>query len=311
MQTPNCPLVSIALCTYNGEKFLSRLLESIVNQSYRNIEIIITDDCSVDNTWSILEIYREKDSRIKLNRNEKNLGYIKNFEKTILSCTGTYIALADQDDIWLPDKITVSVENIKNNILVYHDSNFIDENDAPLGTESMSTRYNMYDGDSCLPFILSNCVSGHASLFNADIKKYIFPFNGQFYHDWWLAYVAFNVGTVKYIDKILVHYRQHNDSITDNLKLRNSRLIDPAPVRGTERISLDLEWLKYCADYKYNRYPDLIKEAYYLFSNLAQGKKRVKSFHFLLKHFDMLFYICYKPKRFLSKINMIRKICFN
>src|SRR5581483_6393778 len=107
MQMRNEPLVSIALCTYNGEKFLRKQLDSLLLQDYNNIEIIIVDDRSTDNTWHIVQEYAKKDTRIFAYRNHQNIGYIRNFEKAILLCRGDYIALADQDDIRESRKIQI------------------------------------------------------------------------------------------------------------------------------------------------------------------------------------------------------------
>jgi len=98
-------MVSIALATYNGERFLKEQLDSILEQSYTDIEIIACDDCSTDSTPQILEDYQKKDSRLKVYFNEKNLGFKKNFEKCISLCDGDYIALSDQDDVWTKDHI--------------------------------------------------------------------------------------------------------------------------------------------------------------------------------------------------------------
>src|ERR1700761_5678732 len=96
-------LVSIALCTYNGEQFIDSQLDSILAQSYPNIEIIAVDDCSTDATWEVLQDYAQKDKRVRACRNEHNLGHTLNFQKAIALATGEYIALCDQDDIWVAD----------------------------------------------------------------------------------------------------------------------------------------------------------------------------------------------------------------
>src|SRR5688500_10348209 len=96
----NIPLVSIALCVYNGEKFLREQLDSLVNQSYPNIEIIASDDRSTDASLLILQEYADRYPYFKFGQNEQNLGYVKNFEKVISLCSGDLIALSDQDDIW-------------------------------------------------------------------------------------------------------------------------------------------------------------------------------------------------------------------
>src|SRR5690349_6792955 len=99
------PLVSVVLCTYNGEKYIAEQLDSVCSQTYRNLEIIVCDDASADNTLSLLNSYAAKDHRIKLFRNEKNIGYNKNFEKAIGLAGADWIAISDQDDLWELTKI--------------------------------------------------------------------------------------------------------------------------------------------------------------------------------------------------------------
>ena len=306
----NTPLVSIAVCTYNGERFLSKQIDSIINQRYTNLEIVISDDCSRDSTRQLLQAYQEKDARIKLYLNKQNLGYTKNFEHALNLCTGKYIAFADQDDIWTPDKIDTMVAEIADNIMLYHNSDYIDEHDNRIGNTTIADNTRLYDGDSCLPFILANCVHGHTALFSSKLKSYLSPFDKRFSHDWWLAYVAFNVGKVRYLDKVLVHYRQHPESVTDSLKLKNNNNFVQEPVKGLKRIPLNLSQLKHCAQFKHNRNDALINKAHDLFANLEAGNERIRSFLFLVKHYDLIFYLGYKPRKFFSKLNMARKICF-
>lgn len=96
--------LSVALCTYNGEKYISEQLDSILNQNLEVNEIIIVDDCSSDSTLSILEKYASLHPVIKVYRNHNTLGYLKNFEKSINLCSGDIVFLSDQDDIWLKEK---------------------------------------------------------------------------------------------------------------------------------------------------------------------------------------------------------------
>ncbi|PWS27242.1 glycosyltransferase family 2 protein [Pedobacter yonginense] len=303
----NFPLVSIALCTYNGEKFLRQQLESILQQTYKNIEVIIIDDCSTDNTAAIINEYAQEYHIIKFLQNERNLGFSKNFEKAIESCTGEYLCLSDQDDIWEKNKVEQLYKNIDNHALIYHDSDFIDESDQRIGEESMFTRYNMYEGSSALPLILSNCISGHATMFSKKLLPYLLPFDKRFYHDWWLAYVAFNIGSVKYLNQILVHYRQHESSITDNLNIKVKSL----DISSENRIAVNLNWLEKCSLFVANKEPILINKAFTLFSNIQKGKSRVELFLFIITYYDLLFHIISKPKGLLSKINYARKIAFS
>ena len=109
---PSNPLVSIALCTYNGAGFLAKQLDSLLSQSYETIEVIAVDDCSTDSTWDILQAYARKDNRLQTHKNDYNIGHTRNFEKAIALCKGDYIALSDQDDIWVGDKIKILMEDL-------------------------------------------------------------------------------------------------------------------------------------------------------------------------------------------------------
>src|SRR5574344_1110138 len=104
--------VSILLASYNGSKFISQQLDSIISQSYRAFKLLICDDCSTDDTYEILLKYAAKDKRIELYKNKTNLGFRKNFEKLVSLSKSYYIALCDQDDIWTSDHLSVLIDNI-------------------------------------------------------------------------------------------------------------------------------------------------------------------------------------------------------
>lgn len=96
--------IDILLATYNGEKYVAEQIESILNQTYKNFNLIISDDNSSDNTSKILEEYAKKDNRIILNLQEKNLGVVKNIEFLLKQVQNEYYMLSDQDDVWLEQK---------------------------------------------------------------------------------------------------------------------------------------------------------------------------------------------------------------
>lgn len=106
------PKISIAMATYNGERFLSQLLDSLFNQSMKVDEIIVVDDCSNDETVNILKIYQNK-LPIKIYVNDVNLGVNRNFEKAVSLTTGDYILLCDQDDVWLSSNVESKVQALK------------------------------------------------------------------------------------------------------------------------------------------------------------------------------------------------------
>lgn len=109
------PLISVIIPCYNAEKYVEFAVRSIMSQTYKNLEIIITDDCSTDNTFSILEKLADEDNRIKLYKNETNLKIVKTLNKMVLLANGKYIARMDADDISLPERIEKQVEFLEKN----------------------------------------------------------------------------------------------------------------------------------------------------------------------------------------------------
>ena len=126
------PLVSIALPVYNGEKWLEQAISTLIKQSYENVEIIIADDCSADNSQRICKQYAEKYSQITFIQNETNLGAQGNFEKILNLCSGKYITYASQDDYWDKNFISYLVEKLEANksaVLAGSATHLLDNND--------------------------------------------------------------------------------------------------------------------------------------------------------------------------------------
>ncbi|WBV59572.1 glycosyltransferase [Chryseobacterium camelliae] len=108
--------ISVAICTYNGEQYLAGQLDSIIQQTVKPAEIVVCDDRSEDKTLEILQSYREQyPDLFKIHSNEANLGYFKNFEKSIYLCSQEIIVTCDQDDIWKPEKLEETLRFFKNN----------------------------------------------------------------------------------------------------------------------------------------------------------------------------------------------------
>ena len=105
--------IDVLLATYNGEKYLKEQIDSILNQTYKNIKLIISDDCSTDKTVEILKEYESRDDRIELYLQQQNLGVVKNIEFLLNKVKCPYYMLADQDDYWMPEKIEKSFETLK------------------------------------------------------------------------------------------------------------------------------------------------------------------------------------------------------
>jgi len=255
------PLISIALCTYNGEEFLEELMDSLLAQSYKNLEIIVVDDCSSDGTVDIINRYCLLHPSVRLVQNVTNLGYNKNFEKALGLCSGEYISPCDQDDIWDQDKIKLQVEAIGGNQLVYHDSEFIDSNGNPMNLK-ISDKFNFYRGDNSGPFLYMNCVSGHSILMRRSLTAHVLPFPEGFHYDQWIAYVAANIGSIDFIEKSLVKYRQHQHNSTDLLAIRTPR--KNSTERKVAKLRQESNWLKICAAHSGKQNADLVSRLYQL-----------------------------------------------
>ena len=213
--------IDILLATYNGEKYLREQIDSILNQTYKNIRLIVSDDCSKDGTRKILEEYKNKDERIKVYYQEKNLGVVKNIEFLLGKVESPYYMLADQDDYWLPEKAGKSLETLKNNNadLVFGDLQVVDEN---LNTmyESfndymlLSRKINKYIDSYKLNY-LYNCVTGCTVLAKKETIEKILPLptNSKYLiHDHWIGLMASLNGKLAYMPEKYIKYRQHGNN---------------------------------------------------------------------------------------------------
>ena len=294
-------LVSIALCTYNGEKYLIEQLDSLVAQDYGQLEIIAVDDGSKDGTVAILKNYATKFPFFKVVQNEQNLGYIKNFEKAISLCTGDFIALADQDDIWELNKISIMVAEIKDHLLLYHNSQFITEDGQSMGQEMTAIR-NFYTGNDSRVFLLENCVSGHAMLFKKELLKFFSDFDTPSFHDWWIVYMACNNGTVGFINECLVKYRQHSHANTNILRQNRGEIKKRNTLLQIEK---EFQRIKVFEAYPFNNHQQFKRRLLTLVSRRMNSYFSFSLAFFIFKHRDQLLFI--QKKSGLSKFNFILK----
>ncbi|MFC0183632.1 glycosyltransferase family 2 protein [Pseudarcicella hirudinis] len=214
--------VSIPLCTFNGERYIEKQLESIVQQSYLPFEVIIVDDNSSDHTISKIESFQHN-LNIRIVRNSESLGVIKNFEKAISLCTGDIIAPCDQDDYWHPNKLEEYVSFFNKNpdsVAVFSNALIVDENLKELGsTFWQEVRFfepqiaQWKAGDATGILLAGNRVAGCMFAFRKELLTYGLPFPThipKMIHDGWLALLATLVGKVGLIAEPLMSYRQHS-----------------------------------------------------------------------------------------------------
>lgn len=210
---------SIAMCTYNGERYIREQLESILTQTIPPTEIIICDDCSKDKTIEIARnILKEWDGKWKIICNKKNLGYKMNFQKAISLCSGEIIFLSDQDDIWVSNKIEIMLQCFNNpdTILAFHDAELVDQ-DAnllyPSFWETMPFDVNRFLNKNYSEVLVRNVMQGAACCFRKSLFKLAFPFPELAIHDEWLFLNGLLNGKVVPVKKSLIKYRQARNAI--------------------------------------------------------------------------------------------------
>lgn len=202
--------VSIVMCTYNGEPFVAPQLQTICGQTYTNLEIIVVDDCSTDNTWQQITEFASRDSRIKAYRNTVNLGIAKNFERACSLASADFIAFSDQDDLWHPEKIERLMQFWPDDVqLVYCDSQrFHGDIDHLSGVPRRG--YRRFEGQNVRKLAIFNTISGHSLILKKELLKKIFPTTDTVYYDWKAAIAAACSGGVAYLPETLTFQRVHN-----------------------------------------------------------------------------------------------------
>lgn len=219
--------ISIALASYNGERYIREQLDSILAQTVQDFELIVCDDCSTDSTVEILNKYAEKDGRIKIFENETNLGFKKNFEKAISLCSGEYIALSDQDDIWLPEHLEKLLSIIESNSLACGNALMVDGCGNSLGR-------NLNEVDSLFAFnsetvlykqfFSSNPFQGASMLLRSDFVRSVLPVPEKIrFHDSWFAYCACMENGIAYTFDAINKYRQHGNNVTFSFHNKTNR----------------------------------------------------------------------------------------
>lgn len=225
------PLISVVMATYNGERFLRKQLDSIIAQTYPNLEIVVVDDASQDQTLAILREYQAIHAHVQVFESQQNRGYIKNFERGLRLCTGDFIALSDQDDIWLPEKLSVLFREISDHDLAYCNSELIDDQDNSLGIK-LSDLKNHQSFWTPLNFVVGSSASGHAMLIRKVVIEKSLPLSNLMTHDYWIGFISTFSTPMKYVDEVLVLYRQHESNA---IGVPGSGIKGAAKIKPSER----------------------------------------------------------------------------
>lgn len=209
-------MISVCMATFNGEKYIKDQIDSIIQQLSPNDELIISDDGSTDSTLSIINAY--KDNRIHLlthSPNKNSSGHKKacdNFENAIKNSSGDIIFLTDQDDIWQSNKIEICLEELEDYDFLVHDMAIMD-------SEGKIIKENRYFSNplpkNWLSIIMKMNLWGCCMVFKRKCLQYLLPFpKSIIVHDYWIVSMCLKKGKCKYIDKSLIKYREHADSVS-------------------------------------------------------------------------------------------------
>ena len=220
--------VDIVLATYNGEKYLSEQLDSIIAQSHQDWRLLISDDGSTDDTLLLLERYAAHDERILLVNKTSQGGVVKNFSKALEHVTSNYIMFSDQDDFWLPDKVLYTLEMLISNekssenmpLLVFTDLIVVDE-DLKIIKRSFYTDNNInpLNNLDTRYLLWRSTVYGCTVMFNKALYEVAMPFATEVtMHDQWFALRASLTGRVLYLDESYIYYRQHANNVVGGRK---------------------------------------------------------------------------------------------
>lgn len=294
-------LISVAMATYNGEKYLREQLESIYNQTYKNIEVIVNDDCSTDGTVKILHEFHIKYG-LKYQINSQNQGFVLNFQKALVQCSGDFIALADQDDIWLPNKLETLLYEINGYSMICTDAILIDDKGKQLHP-SLKLYQNIYipEKDMLQYLVYNNFATGCTCFLNKDLLDTALPIPIEFgYHDWWLAIVATKARGIRYLANPLVLYRQHSTNDVGAIiylpifsKLyRGLKNIFKVNRLKTKYYTMKVKSLSLLLQSSLPLLPNekaFIKDALELYKDKLNSSIHLKSFSIALKHQSYIF----------------------
>ncbi|MCR5324807.1 MAG: glycosyltransferase family 2 protein [Lachnospiraceae bacterium] len=221
-------MVNVILSAYNGKKYISEQIESILDSEYQDFRLFIFDDASTDDTVEIVNQYeKEYPEKVFLVKNTQNKGLCNNFISGIQFAAriapAEYYAFCDQDDVWLEKRLSVCLENINRiesecspdtPILLFTDAVLVDEELNSLGTTFFKAdRLNTEKLNFSRMLTENRCI-GCTSFMNAALVKMIYGSDKRIrYHDWWTALIASAFGRLEFIDIPTVLYRQHSDNV--------------------------------------------------------------------------------------------------
>ncbi|HEY0355565.1 MAG TPA: glycosyltransferase [Flavisolibacter sp.] len=301
MKSGSGPLVSIVVCTYNGEAFLSQQLDSLIGQGYENLEILIADDRSTDGTVDIIRKYAERDSRIRFYINETNLGYNRNFETAFSNARGQLVAVSDQDDIWKSNKIEKMIPLLDDPQVLLAYCQSVRFTNKPPDLERYTAR-TLFEGNDPRKLMFFNTIAGHNILFRKRLLQFAQPFPGHVFYDWWLAITAATYGRIACTDYVYTFHRSHGSNLT--LGKKDEKFQTRA--KANERLHTIEQVLRLDGLSEEER--SFALELHKVLLTLQEKKFSLPLFIFLTRHAPVIFF--FKKRSWFSKIKMAYRLSF-
>lgn len=211
--------VNILMATYNGERFLAEQIESIRQQTFDNWQLLIRDDGSSDATRQIIRDFVAQDNRIRFVNPDttENMGVINSFHTLLKQEQADFYFFSDQDDVWLPEKLSLCLEIAQayepdRPLLVYTDLSVVDDG-LNLLTQSMIRSQSHHANTSLRQELTENTVTGGTMMINHALAEKWRQTDGLLMHDWYLALLASGLGQLVYLDLPTELYRQHDANV--------------------------------------------------------------------------------------------------
>lgn len=209
-------LVSVVMPVYNASKYLDETIQSVLNQTYENFELIMIDDCSKDNSLEIARRYEAQDPRVRVIAGETNQGVARVRNRGILEAKGEYIALLDSDDVWVDTKIERQVRLLESEgaEIAYCSYDFIDEN-----SNEVLKPFIVPETTNYKKMLASSVISCSTALIDSQLLK-AHPFKPEFYHEDYVLWMELLALPAKAVGDptVLAHYRQVTGSRSNNKK---------------------------------------------------------------------------------------------
>lgn len=208
------------MCVYNGARFLPQQLESIARQTVLPAQVVVLDDGSTDGSWELLRAWASTAPfPVQVERNAEKLGVVRNFERATAMLETPLVFLADQDDLWYPDKVSTLCDAFSRDpsvLLMHTDADLVDGEGQQLGRRLFETLLVTHEeralvgaGEAWRVYAKRNLVTGAAAAFRRDLLALATPFSRRWVHDEWLAFIAALAGRVALLDTCTMAYRLH------------------------------------------------------------------------------------------------------